>query len=387
MNRLYLLELNPIDNYVIGGLRNFQAGVDTYRETLFLPDIMKFFALLDLEDFKVCGVFLRKDGEIYFPIPADFLRPRKGQSGSLKLSKLKKVEDLKSREGDIIFDIDPEYIPYIEEKGDTKYEGASGFISAKSLEPYFQYGEIKQDLKTDSIKSISEFIKQELKIGLTLNFDSFTAQESRLYMTFVNRVVRGVKLVALLKVKEGKENLNGESNLKPPNGFFYFGGETRVASVDTKPLEEENPLHFLNGDMEIKGGNLYRFYLTSHTYLPEELKLKRKLILGELNGKSKESGCKFSVEWVFSAGKEWISGFAKPGIQMLKPGTVLILRALEDCKNIKRFTCIQSHEYLPILKGRNAPKKVENIVKEEKNLCDYGWNYGILAPYGGVRNE
>ena len=380
MNRFYLLELKPIDSYVIGGLKNFQAGVDTYRETLFLPDIMKFFALLDLDDFKVCGVFLQKDGDIYFPVPGDFLRPRKGQKGNLKLSHLRKLEDLKSREGEIIFDIDAEYIPYVDEKDDTKYEGASGFISIKNLEDYFQYGEIRQNLQTDVIKPISDFIKQELKIGLTLNFDSFTAQESRLYMTFVNRVRKGVELVALLK---------GKSNKETPNGFFYFGGETRVAEVNTKPLGEDNSLNFLNEEIEIKKGNLYRFYLTSHTYLAGDLELEKELILGEeeeINNSGKNS-CKFVLKWVFNGGKEWISGFAKPAIQMLKPGTVLILKALEDCKNIKRLSCIQSKANLPILKDKNGKKIPKNIIDEEKSLCNYGWNYGILAPYGGVKNE
>jgi len=372
MGKLFLLEVKPVDSYVIGGLRNFQAGTDTYRETLTLPDITKFFALLDLNDFKVCGVFLKSGNDIYFPIPADFLRPRKGQRGNLKLSQLRKVEDLKSREGDVIFDIEPEYIPYIEEEGDTKYEGASGFISFEYLERYFSTGELGEKLSTDVIKSISDFVKQELKIGLTLDFDRFAAEESRLYMTFVNRVQKGVKLVALL---EQKGNDVKES---PPNGFFYFGGETRVAEIKTEPLGGNNLLSFLEEDLEIKDGNLYRFYLTSHTYISGELEIGRELKVGE---------CEFILDWVFSAGKEWISGFAKPAIRMLKPGTVLILRALESCKNIKRLHYIESEAFLPIFKEKNAEKSVHNLVRNKTNPHHYGWNYGILAPYGGIKNE
>jgi len=357
-----LLEVKPIDSYVIGGLRNFQAGSDTYRETLPLPDIIKFFSLVDLNVFKVCGVFLKKENTIYFPVPADFLRPRKGESGNLKLSTLVELESLIHEEGNVVLDIETEYLPYLREEADdkTKYEGASGFIALNHLESYFRNGTI-EGLKTEDLKPISAFVKQELKIGLTLDFDNFTAEESRLYMTFLNRLERDVKLVALLVEKQ---------EAKHPEGLYYFGGETRVAQVKTQ--KEEPSLSFLQEEIPIEKGKLYRLYLTSHTYLPEELNIGRTLKVG---------GCEFSLVWVFSAGKEWISGFAKPAIKMLKPGTVLVLKALKECKNLKRLTYIESKALLPVLKNKNLPKDINNFKEEELHHC--GWNHGILGPYKG----
>jgi CRISPR-associated protein Cmr3 len=259
---------------------------------------------------------------------------------------------------DAVLDIETEYLPYVEVK-EPKYEGASGFIEISSLKSYFVKGNLDNDLETSNLKKLSDFIKTELKIGLTLNFDRFTAEESRLYMTFLNRLKENVKLVALLEERGSKE-----ITLK---GSYYFGGETRVSKVETQPLDEK--LKFLTDFVEIKRGNIYRFYLTSHTYIEGELTLGRCLNIGGLN---------FELVWLFNGGKEWISGFRKPAIQMLKPGTVLIIRA-KDNGALRRLTYIGQTEFVPVYENRGSI----NILGKKVKLHNYGWNFGILGPYKG----
>ncbi len=83
---LELYEIRPYDFWLFGGLRNFQAGSDTFREPIFPPDIMKFFHLVDLKKCIPVGIFLKKENELFFPVPADLLQPRKGVKGSLKIT-------------------------------------------------------------------------------------------------------------------------------------------------------------------------------------------------------------------------------------------------------------------------------------------------------------
>jgi len=254
MGKIKLLELKPFDSYVLGGLRNFQAGTDTYRETQPLPDIMKFFHLTDITKVRFCGVFIKEitteDENFYIPVPADILQPRKGQSGNLKLSLLKKVGEYPLNE--TIMDIKTDYLPYIEAKN-PKYEGAQGFIEIDFLKSYFTQGILQENLKTCHLKSLTDFIKSELKIGLKLDFNKFTAQESYLYMTFLNRLKENIRIVALLE--------NKSDDTPKLEGSYYFGGETRISKIKTQALDEK--LEFLSEKVDILEGKV----LFNNSYL------------------------------------------------------------------------------------------------------------------------
>ncbi len=338
-----LLEVTALDFWSFGGLQNFQAGIDTYRDVLFPPNIMRFFHLVNLKKTKVLGVLVKKDGKLYFPVPADVVRPRKGKSGPLKVAILKN-----HAEG--VTDINTKYLPVLEE--DEKYEGASGFIEFFYLKSYFE-GCLRAS--TENLLTQSAFVEKELKVGLTLDKDDFTAQESRLYTSFVLRPKAGVKLVALIKSDNGD----------PLRGYYYFGGETRVSRVN---VSEDKELEcFLRETVKVEKGKLYRFYLLSHAYVEGDLDVGKKLVIG---------GAEFKLVWAFTGGSEWISGYNKPAIHMLKPATVLVLEPEEE-KQLQRLTYLNAKARLPVYKSRSS----NEILDEEVNLHDYGWNWGILSEY------
>jgi len=81
---------------------------------------------------------------------------------------------------------------------------------------------------------------------------------------------------------------------------------------------------------------------------------------------------------LFNGGKEWISGFRKPAIQMLKPGSVFILKALQS-GSLRRLTYIVWEDLVPVYESKDSKK----IKKKEVELHNYGWNFGILTPYIG----
>jgi len=338
-----LLKVKTLDFWAFGGLRNFQAGVETFRRSLFPPDVMKFFHLVDLNKVSVCGVLLEQNSTLYFPVPADLTRPRKKKEGNLEVSLLKRAEG--------VTDLSFECLP-IAKKG-KKVETASGFLAFERVREYFLKVE-SFTAPVKALKSLSDFVKEEIKVGLTLNKDFFTAQEGRLYANFVLRPGKDEKnethLVALLKEK-------GDFSFE--EGFYYFGGEARVSYARVEQNEELNG--FLEEKVKVEKGNLYRFYLLSHAFVNGELEPGKELVVGDL---------KFKLVWSFSAGGEWISGYEKPGAFMLKPGSVFLLEAKEEGE-LSRLSPISGRARLPRRHGS----------LEEVELSNYGWNWGILGDY------
>ncbi|MFZ8860066.1 MAG: hypothetical protein ACO2PP_06145, partial [Thermocrinis sp.] len=128
------------------------------------------------------------------------------------------------------------------------------------------------------------------------------------------------------------------------------GGERKYAKV--KPAEDEL-INFLKEYVDIKRDKLYKFYSTTHLYADLKSEIK-------LNG-----NIKFKVEWVYSLPPEWVSGYRKPFLYMLRPGTVLWLRALEDgmCERLCQVS---------------SGSEVIKYNGGTKDLLKRGWNSGIL---------
>ena len=347
-----LVEVKTFDFWTFGGLKNFQAGVDTYREPIFPPDIMKFFHLADLKEIFPVAVFLKKENEIYLSVPADILQPRKGEKGELKISPLKGKNNLP--EGALTDLKKFELLPFVEESC-PKYEGAKGFIAFEKLKHYFMENRICAD--TDSLKGLDYFVTFEPKVGLTLDFDTFSAEESKLYFTFAVRPKKDASLVVVFKRKNSKSG-------KVEDGTYYLGGETRVSKI--QKLENKDIKNFLSEKVNVCKDKLYKFYLLTHTHIEGKLKIGRTLKVGNLE---------FELLWVFTKGKEWISGFKKPAVEMLLPSTVLVLKA-KEISSIDRLTYIEAKAKLPIFVDKNS----EEPKKEEIYLHNYGWNFGILIP-------
>jgi CRISPR-associated protein Cmr3 len=316
---------------------------------------------LDLEEAFPIGVFLKKENEIYFPVPADILQPRKGEKGKLKVSPLISKEKLnkeflKENSSEVFLTDreDLDILPFIKES-ETKYEGASGYISFEKIKKYLSEGNLSAS--TGDLKNLNYFIEEELKVGITVDFEKFTAMESRIYTSFINRPKGNSSLVVAVIFKEKK-------NTKFQEGIYYIGGETRVSKVQKIKIPELEKI--LTQSIEIKKGDLYKIYLLSHTYIEGALDIGKILDIG---------GTKFKLIWSFSRGKEWISGFRKPAIEMLQPATVLVIEALED-KIINKLNYISAKALLPIFEDKNTTR----IKKKVLPLHYFGWNYGLLIP-------
>jgi len=312
-----LLELTPEDALTFGSLKNFTAGESHYQHSTFPPPIMRFFSLGNGTALKIMGVFLKHRNELFLPMPADCLKKRKQEEEEVYVPKWN--EELKS--------------PFVEpfEKGELlNLEQAEGFCSFSDFAESYAKG------KSFSAKRETLFQEEE-RVGVKLNYDKRVSQEgylySRIYLRFENS-----RIVLLV-----------DQDVQKPF-FATVGGERRYAKV--KPVKDRF-LDFLNETVSIEKDRLYKFYSTTHLY-------------ADLKGEVKINGdIKFKVEWVFSLEPEWVSGFAKPFLYMLRPGTVLWLRALESglCKRLCQIS---------------SRKEVIKYGNESKDLLKRGWNSGIL---------
>lgn len=285
------------------------------------------------------GVLLCDDKDnVYLPCPADIVGERK---------KGKNWRILKFYEG-LNLNGKTFNLPLI--KGTlTTFESAEGyFITAKGFEEWKKEGKISEE----HIKKWNYFMEKEIKVGLQINKDTGTAEERMLYF---------------------QERIRLRSNTKNKMEFYisfiaercisyegFLGGERNPATVE----ETNNAKLPFNNVLEIKKDSYYRLYLLTHSYI-NELAPQKVLNLKAIYG---EAEANFEVIWVYSRGSDLISGYDKPGLEMLRPGTVILLKATE------------SASLKDIVQINNIPE-AEGIPKH--NFLESGWNTGILAE-GGV---
>ncbi|AAC06667.1 type III-B CRISPR module-associated protein Cmr3 [Aquifex aeolicus] len=320
--KIYLFK--PYDVIGFGGLKNFSAGETHIQKSIFPPPIMRFFHIFN----SVYGVFLYKDGNLFLPVPSDCLVKRKEESGKAKISPL-------------------EFPPLI--RGDLEaYERANGFISFSDL-----MNKYAKNIDGFKIYLLEEFLKKESRVGITLDKERRVVRSIKeinrkeekglLYSQDFFRFNDGVKLAVLGEINKDIV-ISGKQ-------YFRLGGEGKIVSF--KHTEHINS--FLEGKIKIKNGNYYKFYCLTHAYINNgiiESKIQTICI----------EGINFEVEWLYNGGVEYVSGYNKPFLEMLRPGSVLILKAKNEGE-IQRLNQIST----------NVP--ISNI----KNFLNRGWNSGIIV--------
>lgn len=322
-----------------GGLKHITEGEEHYVKGEVLPNIMKFFRFVKRNGNGACwGVLLLRehnDGrkEVLLPSPADIVGKRK-KGGEWRL--LEYDEKLKC--------------PLI--RGILEaFEGAGDYFI--SLENFKKWKSYEPGVE---LQKISELIKREIKVGLKVDKDKGVAQESMLFFQERIRPIDGVNFLFTANVVYEKKS--------------FFGGERNPASVEELKEEEilKNIKEILYDEVPIKNGSYYRLYILTHTFINNNLENGEKHPIS-IREVSSDKKVEFDIVWVFSRGSVFVSGNEKPAVNMLLPGTVLLLKAKGD-------TTLKS-----LCQVISCPE--ENSVK---NFLDSGWNTGILVK-GRCRNE
>ncbi|GEM_PF-859554 len=349
-----LFRVKGYNAFWFGGLKHFTEE-EHYLPGLELPSIMRTFRLIK-KGTPCYGVFFWKEDEkdIFIPVPADVVGERKKgrfEKGDLKIS----------------YYSEESCVPEIDEK-EKAYEPLDRyFISSENLKTAWAEGREK-DLK---VIPADELFASENRVGLKLNKNTMTGEIGRLYFHDRMRLQSGVSICFLA---EELDTSRGE----------FFGGERNPAEV-----EEVNRLpegfSGLVKPREIKKGKRYKFYILTHTFVKGGLLKNRdsgkKLTLEDRDKNKVE----FELLWVFSKGSELVSGWRRPALEMLKPGTVLVLVACEDSKDFGSLCQIRSSPQVLYIDWEDGEEKV----LDDKTFFKRGWNSGILVEdkKGGEKDE
>jgi CRISPR-associated protein Cmr3 len=320
-----LLELIPKNALTFGSLKNFTAGEAHYQQATFPPPIMRFFSLgkdQGVKLLKVMGVFIKHQEELFLPMPADCLKKRKQKVEKIYVPKWD--EDLKRP-----------FIEVFEGEELLNLEQTRGFCDFSNFVENYSAGKEFEIKQKDQFSQ--DLFHEEERVGVKLNYDKRIAEDkyfySRIYLRFKD------SHIVLLVEEDIKDKF-----------FTTVGGDRRL--VEVKPIEGKF-IDFLNSSVNIEKGKLYKFYSITHLY-------------ADLNSEVKVNGqIKFKVKWVSSLEPEWVSGFKKPFLYMLRPGTVLWLEALDNgvCKRLCQIS---------------SGNEIIRYNGETKDLLKRGWNSGIL---------
>ncbi|MGB9873678.1 MAG: hypothetical protein ACPLRS_01765, partial [Hydrogenobacter sp.] len=142
--------------------------------------------------------------------------------------------------------------------------------------------------------------------------------------------------------------------------WSFLGGERNPAVVEEiKDLPE-----LFSQRAQVKKGRYYKLYLLTHTYI-EEAKEGKEI---KLRGIESKMELKFELAWIFSRGSEFVSGYDKPALEMLKPGCVLMLKATTEGDFSSLCQVLVSEKLF----------NIDNL----KRFNESGWNMGILTEGG-----
>ncbi|GAB6065424.1 hypothetical protein JCM9492_05160 [Aquifex pyrophilus] len=206
------------------------------------------------------------------------------------------------------------------------------------------------------IESIDRFIKKEPRVGIALDRKSGTAREKHLYFHERLRFGEINKDIKLCFISEKVEVYEG-----------FVGGERNPCEIQEELLLEHIE-EILFQNLDILPEITYKFYILTHTYISDNLNYRSKPVISLKDKEGKL--CKFKILWLFSAGTEIVSGRGKPFINTIKPGSVFILKALEECNDF-RSPC-QIYDY-------------PNVLNTGEQFLKRGWNTGILIKEGGEK--
>ncbi|MDQ7083101.1 MAG: type III-B CRISPR module-associated Cmr3 family protein [Aquificota bacterium] len=308
-----LVKVKGYNAFWFGGLKHFTEE-EHYLPGLELPNIMRTFRLLK-KGTPCYGVFFWREDErdLFLPVPADIVGRRKKKQ---------------FRDGDLRIAYYNGKIPQIDDKENAYETLGQYFISSENLMSAWAEG----DQNSLKVLPAGEFFEVENKVGLKLDRKTMTGEEGRLYFHDRMRLKKGVSLCFLAK------------ELDTTKGKF-FGGERNPVEIEESTKLPEG-FESLLKSRSIEAGKRYKLYTLTHTFVEGGLVVERDRGKTLTLKDTEEKEAEFELLWVFFQGSEFVSGRGtdgeKPAIEMLKPGTVMVLRAKNNAQSFGSLCQIKS---------------------------------------------
>lgn len=216
----------PNPSVIYGAMRTALATVEG-REIPFREVPLK----LDDKTFSLNGIYFRKDGNNYLPLPLDLVEYR-SESSDIKAGEMHKAHLLNLAPLKSILPKSKSFVKYLLSPNELAENIVGGLISETQLSKYLKGG----NSEFDNIYKIADFIVSEPKVGIGRSNLTRTAEEGLLYRVDTKRL-NGVEIRLIVNtVGYSKDDLNGT--------IVHFGGETKLVGlkkVGKDTLDIDNP--------------------------------------------------------------------------------------------------------------------------------------------------
>ncbi|WP_250629785.1 type III-B CRISPR module-associated protein Cmr3 [Rhodoflexus caldus] len=246
-----IIRINPLDTFFFRDGKPFDMGDESWADSVFPPSPSViygalrtlFFAYngkLDLtkqaldeltKDFKIKGIYLQIDGDVYLPVPKDVVKEK--DTNTFAFLKLENKPTYSSCKTDKVL------------VANALSEGIEGLTNIANFTNILA----KQHIGQLSVKE-KGFLFKEPKVGIARNKASRATEEGRLYRVEMLRLQDGVKIVVLFE------------NLELPEKYISkIGGEGKTFSYELENVAiPENG--FIDYPQTIEN-NIFRVCLTT----------------------------------------------------------------------------------------------------------------------------
>jgi len=249
--REQFLEVIPIDSLLFRDGKPFSTQIH-FAKSIFPPFPQSFAGLLrthfgknvnfeeekmknmgigygdDFGDFAINAAYIKKDGELYFQVPADLLH----EKGEDKICDIVSPDENERN----VFSSAPKNLKKLKAQTNKITQSfSSGFISSSDMKKYLS-GDFKQ-IETIKILKTSDFVESEERTSVRINAKTAAAQEGEL---FTAELLRFKERVGFYVSFNGPDFGNKESSA-------VFGGEKRAVKLD-KSEKIELPQIDIRGD-------------------------------------------------------------------------------------------------------------------------------------------
>jgi len=264
-----IIKIDALDTLFFRDGKPFTMGEDTWANGLFLPYPSVFYGALRSAYFakhieklnkasnnddptkglKIKGIYYFIGGDIYVPLPADCVKEKDDKDKTIKVSTLsmKKNENQNGCPTDYILSYD----------NDKKIANVwEGLVRGSMFKKYLML-----QVSEFSIKTISDYVMSEPKIGIARSSKTHSSKEGMLYRVDMKRLEnkKGEKMTIVVEF-EGLDDLSEKVLMKPKRGLMKLGGEGKAVSYKECDKECGNKISFDKFNLE---NNRFKLYLST----------------------------------------------------------------------------------------------------------------------------
>lgn len=335
------IQLSASDTLFFRDAKPFKMGDDSVAESVFPPSPSVFYgalrtayisenpiyenAIADSEAIGIKGIFFLKDNNICFPIPLDLFKYKNNKKE--KPLNFFKPQEKRLQETEIVSNTYNIYLLDAKSNEENaKIENGSGLILSENFEEYLKGNDT--DEKEIYYLEGDSFLISEPKIGIGIDSNTGTSEESKLYKIAMQRL----RNIDFLIDFEGQV-LNGNSQ------FVRLGGEGKTVRIKETNIAVPS--------MPTDIGNHFKIYLSTpavfkNGWLPNWITDNENLT-GELDGVQLQITSAAIGKYLSIGGFDMVKRIPKKMYRAVPAGSVYYIKVLNPQPEFDLFNFLNNN--------------------------------------------